>query len=146
MRKFKQILVVLIAGTFLSLTSCDKERILPETSIPKDIKSYVSTYFPTSNILQVVKDMDGFTISYDVLLSENISLEFNRKKEIISIDGNSALPSTVIPEKIRNYVSTNFPTNFITDWEIEGRNQQVGLDNDIDLEFTMSGDFIKIDN
>lgn len=146
MKKLKQLLVIFITGIFLSFTGCDKETVLHETEIPQEISAYASKHFPALSILQVVKDIDGYRKSYEVVLSENIVLEFNRKKEILSIDGDSELPSTIIPEKIRNYVSTNFPANFITDWEIEGRNQQVGLDNDIEIEFTMNGDFIRIDN
>jgi hypothetical protein len=84
--------------------------------------------------------------TYDILLSESISLEFNRKKEIIDIDGVAQLPNSVIPEKILQYVTTNYPTNFITDWELDDKNQQVQLDNGLDLEFKMNGDFLRIDN
>ena len=79
-------------------------------------------------------------------MSESISLEFNRKKEIIDIDGVAQLPNSVIPEKILQYVTTNYPTNFITDWELDDKNQQVQLDNGLDLEFKMNGDFLRIDN
>ncbi|NLW30122.1 MAG: hypothetical protein GXY77_01545 [Fibrobacter sp.] len=75
-----------------------------------------------------------------------MSLEFNRKNEIIDIDGVSQLPNSVIPEKILQYVTTNYPTNFITDWELDGKNQQIELDNGLDLEFNMNGDFLRIDN
>ena len=79
-------------------------------------------------------------------MSESISLEFNRKKEIIDIDGVTQLPNSVIPEKILQYVTTNYPTNFITDWKLDDKNQQVQLDNGLDLEFKMNGDFLRIDN
>jgi hypothetical protein len=82
---------------------------------------------------------------YEINL-EGIKLEFNSKYRIIDIDGKSRLPDSVIPQKIRQYVTTNYSGNVITDWEIDGRKQQIGLDNGVDLEFTMSGDFIRIDN
>ena len=56
------------------------------------------------------------------------------------------MPNSVIPEKILQYVTTNYPTNFITDWELDDKNQQVQLDNGLDLEFKMNGDFLRIDN
>ena len=64
----------------------------------------------------------------------------------IDIEGISKLPDSVIPSKIREYVVANYPQNHIIGWEIDGRNQQVELDNDLDLEFTMNGDFIRIDS
>jgi hypothetical protein len=79
-------------------------------------------------------------------LSDGISLEFNRKREIISIDGTSQLPTSVIPEKIFQYVENNYFGNVITDWELDGKNQQIELNNGLDLEFDMNGDFLRLDN
>ncbi len=130
----------------LTFTSCEKETVLNNAQTPAEITNYVAMHFPNHQILQTVKDVDGFKKTYDVILDGNISLEFNRKLEIIDIDADTQLPESVIPAKIGQYVSTNFPENFITDWELEDKHQQVGLDNDLDLEFTMSGDFVKIDD
>ena len=130
----------------VSLISCAKEEVIPVSLLPVEIKTYISTHFPSNTIVQVVKDLDGLTKTYDVMLSDQISLEFNRKNQIIDIDGKTALPNSVIPEKIRQYVTANYPTNVITDWELDDRNQQIQLDNGLDLEFTMNGDFIRIDS
>ena len=129
-----------------TLTSCDREEVIPSTDLPSEITSYISTHFPNNSIVQVIKDRDGLTKTYDILLSESISLEFNRKKEIIDIDGVTQLPNSVIPEKILQYVTTNYPANFITDWELDDKKQQVQRDNELDLEFKMNGDFLRIDN
>ena len=129
-----------------TLTSCDNEKVIASTDLPSEITSYISTHFPNNSIVQAIKDRDGLTKTYDILLSESISLEFNRKKEIIDIDGVTQLPNSVIPEKILQYVTTNYPTNFITDWKLDDKNQQVQLDNGLDLEFKMNGDFLRIDN
>lgn len=128
------------------LTSCDKEEIITSSDLSSEITSYISTHFPKNTILQVIKDRDGLTKSYEVFLSENVSLEFNRKNEIIDIDGITKLPDSVIPEKILQYVTVNYPSNFITDWELDDRNQNVQLNIGIDLEFNMNGDFLRIDN
>ena len=104
------------------------------------------THFPDNTILQAVIERDGLTKTYNIILSENISLEFNRKKEIIDIDSETKLPDSVIPAKILQYVTTNYPDNFITDWELDNKNQQVQLNNGLDLEFNMNGDFLRIDD
>ena len=137
---------LIVTALAFTLTSCDKEEVIPSTDLPSEITSYISTHFPNNSIVQVIKDRDGLTKTYDILLSESISLEVNRKKEIIDIDGVAQLPNSVIPEKILQYVTTNYPTNFITDWELDDKNQQVQLDIGLDLEFKMNGDFLRIDN
>ena len=136
--------LVAIALT-VSLISCAKDEVIPVSELPAEMKAYISTHFPSNTILQVVKDVDGLTKTYDVLHSERISLEFNRQKEIIDIDSEIALPNSVIPEQIRQYVTANYPSNVITDWELDDRNQQVQLNNGLDLKFNMNGDFLRID-
>jgi len=136
----------LITSMAAFLSSCEKEEMIPTSELPTEIASYVSTHFPDNRILQVVKDKDGLTKTYDLILEGSISLEFNRDKEIIDIDANSKLPDSVIPEKLRLYVIANYPSNVITDWEIEEKKQQIELENGIGLEFNMNGDFLRIDN
>lgn len=146
MQTKKTALVIVLAIMTLSLTSCDREKVLSTSEIPAEITEYASTHFPNNAILQVVEDVDGLSKTYNVILKDNISLEFNRKKEIKDIDGTTKLPESVIPLEIARYVTANFPNNLITDWELEDKHQQVGLDNGLDLEFTLKGDFIRIDD
>lgn len=128
------------------LTNCEKEEIISSLDLPVEINSYISTHFPNKSILQVIKDKDGLIKSYDILLNENVSLEFNRKNEIIDIDGNTKLPDSVIPDKILQFVALKYAANFVTDWQLDGNNQQVELDNGLDLEFNIKGEFLRIDN
>ena len=145
MKKLQVLGIIATLGLLLFATSCDEEKGLSENEIPNEITTYVTTHFPTNNIIRVTEDKDGTRKSYDVVLSGNIKLEFNRQREITDIDSSSRLPDSVIPQAIRDYASENYPDNFVTDWEIEDNHQQVGLNNDIDLEFTMDGVFIRVD-
>ena len=140
MKKLLRIIVVIAA-----LTSCEKEKIVPAAELPNEITEYVSKHFPANTIIQSTEDKDGFTKTYDVLLDGNISLEFNRKKEIIDIESLSELPNSVIPTKIKSYVETNYPNNVIIGWGLDDKNQEVELDNGVGLEFNMNGDFLRID-
>ena len=83
---------------------------------------------------------------YEVLLAENFQLEFDEAFNIVEIDGVTALPASVIPDAILDYVAEHYATYFITDWELELDHQQVELNNKVELEFRMDGTFIRIDN
>lgn len=146
--KTKNILVAMISLMTLLFTmnSCDEEKVISNNDLPVEINEYIETHFSGNSILQSVIELDDFTKTYEVLLEGNFKLKFNRKKEIIDIEGKTKLPDSVIPAKIGQYVALNYPDNFIIGWEIEGRNQQIELDNDLDLEFTKGGDFIRIDS
>ncbi|KAF0202567.1 MAG: hypothetical protein FD170_1741 [Bacteroidetes bacterium] len=138
--------LLLFAAIPFLLISCEKEKILPLTDIPSEIPDYINTHFPETSIIQAVKDTDGFELTYDITLNGGYFLEFNRKKEVIDIDGISELPDSVIPEKILEFVTTNYEEYFITGWEEDKRNQQIKLDNGLELVFNMNGDFLRIDN
>ena len=129
----------------LFMASCEKKTI-SEAQTPSEIKTYITTHFPTHTILQIMKNRDDAKLIYDIMLSDGITLEFNRKKEIIQIDGNknTPLPNSVIPENIRTYVNTNHPSNYIIGWELTDReNQQIDLNNDFELIFDKSGNFLR---
>jgi hypothetical protein len=139
--KFGAVLAVSIA-----FASCEKETIVPAGNVPVEITTYVSTHFPDATILQVLNDQEGTRKTYDVRLSDYISLEFDCQKRIIDIDGVEGLPASVIPEAIAQYVRDNYPNEVITDWELDGRNQQIELKNGLDLEFNKDGAFLRIYN
>lgn len=145
--KSKNFLSTAIVAIFLSMSliSCEKEEIVSPTSLPGEIKSYVATHFPEHEIIQATEDKELFHKTYEVILDGSISLEFNRNKKIVEINGVAELPESVIPAKIEEYVEVNYAENVITDWEIDDQNQQIGLDNGLELEFSMSGDFLRID-
>lgn len=140
----KKISIALLLAVF-AFVGCDKETIVKDSDLPKEIHSFITTHFPGKRIIQAVKERDGLELTYDILLDGNIKLEFNKKNQIIDIESREKLPDSVIPAKILDYVSANYSGNFITGWEIDGRNQQVMLNNGLELEFNMDGDFLRID-
>lgn len=130
----------------MSLVACKKETIIDEDKLPDEIKTFVSTHFPDKKILQSVKEFDDFSTSYRVILEGNYQLVFDHKKEIEEIEGIEKLPDSVIPVKILDYVSANYPANYIIKWNKEKTHQEVVLDNRLELEFNNDGDFLRIDN
>jgi len=146
MKAYKLFLGLALAFGSLSFSGCDKESIVSASDLPSQIQDYVTAHFPNNNILQVTKDREGFKHNYELILDESITLEFNKKHEIVDIDGISKLPDSVVPEKLLLYISTNFTENYIIGWEKEDKNQEIKLDNDMDLVFNMNGDFLKIDD
>lgn len=143
-KTFIKLSLALLFPLFI-LNSCEQEYIINDSDLPVEITTYIEKHFADHTILQSIKEMDNLSKTYEVILSGNYTLKFNRKKEIIDIEGNQKLPDSVIPEKILTYVTANFPTSYIVGWELEGERQQIELDNDLDLEFNMKGDFLRID-
>lgn len=140
----KRIFLFLFAAALLA--GCEKETILPEHNLPGEIVTFVNTHFPENPVVQAVKEKDDFELSYKVILNGGFVLEFNRKKEITDIDGGAKLPDSVVPSSILSYVATQFPDQYIIGWERDSRSQQVTLVNGIELDFSMNGEFLRIDS
>jgi len=130
----------------MGLTVQAQDRIIPEAELPQEIKTYISTNFPDHPVLQASLDREWFSKSYEVVLRDNIKLEFDSRNRIVDIDGNSALPDQVIPSGILAYVKSNFPNDHITDWELDDRKQKIELGSGTDLKFSMNGEFLRIDD
>ncbi len=158
MKTKKLVLIVALFMMPLSLIGCDREVPLTVNDVPNEIKTYVEKHFSDYDILQIMKDYDGAELTYDVILKSKqtsglITLEFNRKKQIISIDSqNTCLPESVIPAPIWAYVSANYQNQniCINDWSFDrdglNKHQEVELSNGLNLEFDKDGNFRRIDD
>lgn len=130
----------------MSFASCEKETLIAGNDVPGEMKSYIAAHFPDTPVSQVIKDKDGFSLTYNIMLSDLTKLEFNRKKEITDIESQTKLPDSVIPGKILKYVNDNYSGQEIRGWELDDKHQQVELKNGLELEFKMNGDFSRISN
>ncbi len=126
-------------------TACDKESVIAEDGLPKDVSTYIQTHFPEYEIVQIVKDRDGLSLSYDVILRGGYKLEFDRKGKIEGVEGSAKLPDSVIPAPVLAYVKANYPEQYIIDWELDGKGQEVKLVNGLELKFDKNGNFLRLD-
>ncbi len=141
----KNLIFVFVA--LIGLTSCEKETVVPETDLPKAAQEYLSTHFYGLNVIQVIKDQEGLRKSYDVYLADGFELEFKKSGDVVSIKNNrnQPLPDSVVPAKILEYVNSNFSTDYVVSWELDDNFQEVELNTGMELKFSKSGDFIRID-
>lgn len=126
--------------------SCTNDVALTEQEVDSKITEFVQKNFPGHTIIQAIKDRDFLHKSYDVWLSDNVKLEFNRKYEIIDMESETRLPDSAIPAKILEYVTARYPQLFITDWSKDDNRQEIELNNDLTLIFNKSGEFLRIDD
>ena len=144
----KNTLLTMLALSLFVIAGCENEKVVSETSLPATAREFVEAHFPSAVIQQVVKDKDDLSISYDVILDNQIRLEFDKDGDCYDIEGNSKskLPDTVIPLKVLEYVQKTYPDSFISAWEKDKTDQEVKLSNNIELVFNLSGTFLRIDN
>ena len=83
---------------------------------------------------------------YEVRLNSGVEMEFYSDGSLETIECKpNAVPDGIVPVAIATYVSTQFPQAFIVKYHIDRREQEVELNNDLDLVFSLNGNFKYID-
>lgn len=144
MRNTKIIFILIFSLFAFSTIGCEKEKTIDESELPLNIKTYLETHFADCNILKVARDTEDGQPSFDIDLDCGVNIEFYATGQVIDIDGSSKLPDSVIPDEILSYTTANYPNDFIIGWELEGDKQQVELNTDIELEFEIDGNFLRV--
>lgn len=143
--KQKFILLSAIALFAMFVTGCDNEKSVQSKDYNPQVVEYVNTHFANHKILSYVKDTDGLDTSYDVALSDNYMLKFNKSYEIEEVKGTSPLPDSVVPANVLSFVRENYPDNTIVGWDTERNEQQIDLNNGVELKFDKEGNFVRVD-
>ena len=139
-------LIAIAAVALVGLQSCEKnDSYINSALLPDAAKSFLSANYGAVEVQSVVKDYDDFGYTYDVRLADGTHIEFRKNGEWKQIENRSeGVVGSAIPAKIGEYVATNYPNNFVIDIERE-RHYDVELNDGLDLEFSLDGDFIRID-
>ncbi|MDR0618677.1 MAG: PepSY-like domain-containing protein [Bacteroidales bacterium] len=141
----KKNFILFLSVLFLSCSSCAKEKFITENELPEKSRTFISTHFPETTVAVVTKEWND----YDVLLSNGFEISFNGKGEWDDVDGgHQVVPQSVIaliPKEIPHFISIRFPQAKITEINKEKYGWEIGLSNDIDLEFNKNGSIREID-
>lgn len=152
MRKF--LWGMLIALMMAGMQSCENNTNFGNISpnkLPNAAKSFIEQYFADQTIVAAEKEMDDGQIVYEVTLSDGTELDFDENGEWTDVDcQNRQMPDGIVPEKIRSYVATNYPDNFIVEIEHKYNRYRIELNNDkygaspielrFDNQFNYTGD------
>lgn len=144
----KKLLSVCLLATSIALVACnndDDDRTIDQTQLPETAQTFITTHFADLTLSKVTKDNDG----YDAYFTNGHDVDFDKLGNWDDVDcKNSAVPSSVqdlIPSDILSYVSTNYPSNVIVEINKETYGFEIGLNNNVDLEFDSTGKFLRRD-
>ncbi|MDR2653313.1 MAG: PepSY-like domain-containing protein [Prevotellaceae bacterium] len=144
-RSLKRNIALFLAATFFFFSSCAKEKFITEQELPEKSRTFIAAHFPQTTVSFVTYEWND----YDVLLSNGFQLSFNGKGEWQDVDGeNSTVPQSIvnlIPEKISEFIKIRFPDAAITEISKEKYGWDIGLSNDVDLEFNKNGSIREVD-
>lgn len=140
---FKLALALLLTG----ITANAQKKNITIKEFPAAAQTFLSKNFPKQTATYAFQDKDMISTDYEVMLSNGVEIEFDGKGNWEEIDGNkTALPNSVLPKAIADYVNTNYKGQGVEKIERESWGYKVEFLNDIELKFDSNGKFLRIDD
>lgn len=147
MKKFLLTLLAIVAT--VTVASAAREKVSRDvTDLPKEAQITLSRHFPKAGVshIKIEKHTFGGT-EYDVILVNGTEVEFDSDGKWTEIDcGHNAVPAALIMKPIRDYVAKNYKGLNIVKISVERSKYEVELSNGLDLDFSRSGEFLRIDD
>lgn len=115
--------------------------------LPPKVKAFIAEHYAGIAIAKYeVKNFMGGK-KYEVKLNNGVEIDFDNEGNWKEIKDPSGIPEVLVPEKIKTYVAKNYPGVKIESFnkKADGSKMKVDLLNDIELEFDMQGNFLRID-
>lgn len=136
---------VLIFAT--NIVMADNDKPITVEQLPAAAKKFIDNHFPDMKISLAKMETEVFEKSYEVIFSNGTKVEFNSKGEWTEVDSKfSQVPAGIIPQQIKDYVSTHYDEVKIVAIERDRRDFEVKLSNGLELKFDLKFNLIDIDN
>lgn len=136
--------IILIALSLGFAISANAQKKIEPPELPQAAQAFLKEHFSHTYIDIAKKDSEDGEKGYEVILKDGTEVEFWKDGTYREVDGkNKPIPTKFIPMSITDYVAKNYPKEKITHIDYGHKNIDVDLTNDIDLEFTKDGKFLK---
>ncbi|MGN0036474.1 MAG: PepSY-like domain-containing protein [Bacteroidaceae bacterium] len=142
-------LTILLIGILASLhMACADDIITRDTNrLPEKARTTLQKHFAGIELSYIKIDNDLTKTSYEAVLSDETSIEFDKKGNWTEIDcQRSPVPCALVPEAAAKYVREHFPNESIVKIDRDRRGYSVELGNGLDLDFDAKGRFLRADD
>lgn len=145
----KMMYFTILFASLSAFYACDDETVIKESDLPAVSREFLKTHFDSVSVVRVEKETEGWDKEYSVRLANGFELDFNKSGEWKGVDGkHQELPQSVVallPAGISQYVSTSYPTQKMVEVDKERHGYDIELSGGVDLDFSASGELIRVD-
>jgi hypothetical protein len=144
----KTVIKLVLALALLSgFTANAQKKNITIKELPANAQTFLSKNFPKQTATYAIEDKGMISTDYEIMLSNGVEIEFDSKGNWEDIDGNkTALPESILPKAIADYVNKNYKGQGVEKIEKEGWGYKVEFLNDLELKFDNNGKFLRIDD
>jgi len=161
MRHLKLTFIFAFAGS-LAFASCEKKimvqhavpyqeigatasSVIQDQDLPENVKAFLKKYYPDATVTAYEIKTIPEGKKYEVKLNNGAEIDFDNDGNWEEISDKQGIPEYIIPKNIQSYVSKTYPGIKIESIDKEQNKIKVELLNDLDLEFDLQGNFLRID-
>lgn len=145
----KKILFALAAIFTLGISnvSADNDKLINKSELPVKTQQFLDNNFANVKITYAKLERDLFERSYEVVLADGTKLEFTYQGDWKDVDCRyEKVPAAIIPQPIKEYVSSNYPNEKILKIERDRGYYELKLSNRYELTFNKDYKIVDIDN
>jgi hypothetical protein len=143
----KKVMIIVLCLITIGCIGRADERPVKFERIPAAAQKFIKTNFVDNTVVHVTKDDDLVAPDYEVVLDNGTVVQFSNSGSLEKIEAYRAgVPQHLIPEKIREYVSVNYPGAVYREYEIDRAKHEVKLSNGLELTFNSLFNLIEIDD
>lgn len=145
----KKVFLFLMLGlSVFSTMSCRNDRVTKDAGrLPENALHFVQEHFPAHHISYIKIDREFFYTTYKVVLTNGHELEFDSDGTCIEVEGKrTAVPLSVIPSVIRQYLQEHCQGDSIEEYKYERGRYELELFSGLELIFDRDGQLEYMDN
>ncbi len=129
-------LVAAILSMVLVVTSFTYSSLVLSRQLPAEALQFLNDNFTENPVAMVEKDINYFSIDYNVKLSDGAEIHFDKKGNWKKVDcKHQTVPVCVIPNDIADFVSTNISDASIVKIQKKHKAFNVRLSNGEEMKF-----------
>lgn len=149
MKKIIMTLLLVLLGAMASYAFLDSY-VIDRDKLPADAQQFLKDYFPKARISLIKIDRHLLKKpDYEVRLTNGTTIEFKNSGQWKEVDcKDKAVPDGIVPKRIKQYVTKNYPDVKITKIEKKSGGYEIELGDNIELKFDLLGTFksVKMDD
>lgn len=132
---------------FFSWAKADNDLPVTVNELPQKAQEFIKQYFPKQEVSFAKVEKDFWEKKYEIVFVSGEKIEFDKNGNWEEVKCKfSVVPNGIVPEKIREQLSKQFPDAKVLKIERDSKGYEVELDNKLEVKYNSSFQLTDIDD